>query len=269
MKKTVNVSIIMAEYNTPLSKLKESINSILSQTFKDFELILIDDGGVRNVSTIVRNFNDPRIKVVKNDTNLGLVDSLNKAIEHASGQYLVRMDTDDIALPTRIERQYDFMTSHPEYAVVGSRAIEFSEIGDEGILGMPGEKTMKSVMRGDVLIHPSVMMRKDAVQSAGMYQKYKRAEDLSLWCELLLAGYRLYVVDEILLKYRVNTDDYDKRKLKNRTGEIKVRLHYYPKMKAGLFEYLYVIKTVVAGIVPGKLVKKYRSKFVLKRGERG
>ena len=109
MSKKVDVSVIMAEYNTDVELLKESIQSILNQTFTNFELIIIDDCGKNNVNEIVESFHDPRIKVYKNEKNSGLIYSLNKAIEKAEGQYLVRMDTDDYAYPNRIESQYQFI----------------------------------------------------------------------------------------------------------------------------------------------------------------
>lgn len=265
MNKNITLSVIMAEYNTNISVLRRSIRSILNQTFKDFEFIIVDDGGLNDLDSIVQEFKDSRIKIIKNSTNLGLVASLNKAIESAQADYLVRMDTDDIAEPQRFKNQYDFMQNNSQWDVVGTKAIEFSEKGKGGILGNAGEKTMKSVMRGDALIHPSVIMKKTAVQAVGGYKGFKRAEDLSLWCEMLLAGYRLYVIDDILLQYRLNTSDYEKRKLKYRMGEIKARLYYYPKMHAGPIEYLVIIKSIVAGIAPTELVQKYRNKYVLKK----
>lgn len=261
------VSVIMAEYNTKVDDLKLAIASILSQTFVNFELIIVDDCGSNNVISIVEKYKDRRIRVIKNKKNKGLVYSLNRAVEEAKTDYLVRMDTDDIASPDRIKRIYEFITSHPEYTVVGSRAMEFSESGDIGILCKSGEKTKETLIRGDGLVHPSVIMRKDAVLAVGGYPDYKRAEDIALWSELLLKGNRLYVMKDVLLKYRVNTQDYSKRKLKYRGGEIKARLHYYPKLGAKPVDYAYILKSVIAGLLPVSFVKYYRHKIVLGRGE--
>lgn len=261
--KEPTVSIVMSEYNTPVSDLKVAIQSMLVQTYKDFEFIIVDDGTANDLKSIVNEFNDSRVKILKNPMNMGFVHSLNNAIKYAKGKYIVRMDTDDIALPDRIEKLYSFITTHPEYAVVGSRAVEFSGKKENGVLGKSGEKTRKSIIKGDSLVHPSIIMEKSAIESVGYYKDFNRAEDLALWCELLLDGSRLYVIDDILLRYRVNPNDYRKRKLSNRKGEIKARLHYYPKLGASPIDYLYIIKSIIAGIMPVQFVQNYRNKFVL------
>lgn len=257
------ISVIMAEYNTKPEYLDIAIKSILNQTFKDFEFIIIDDRGTNNVTEFVKKYNDDRLKIYCNKKNMGLVYSLNKAIKHSRGSYLVRMDTDDIALPERIEKTYNFIASHREYSVVGTRAVEFSESIEYGVLGMAGEKTKRSVMRGDIIIHPSAIMRKETVLAIGGYKNIQRAEDLALWCDLLLEGYRLYVLKDILLRYRVNVEDYKKRGLLNRKYEIKARIEYYPRMGANVLDYLYIFKSVMSGILPAPAVRAYRNRFVV------
>lgn len=258
------ISVIMAEYNTTPQYLRESIESILSQTFRDFDFIIIDDCGTNNLAKIVESYADPRIKIVRNRQNSGLVASLNTAIEKADGEYLVRMDTDDIAMPNRIETLYKAVLANPEYAVIGSRAVEFSDRGEKGILSSEGEKTGRNIMRGDVPVHPSVIMKKEIIKKVGGYPSFNRAEDLALWCELVLAGQKIYVLDDVLLRYRVNDDDYTKRKLRNRKGEIKVRMYYYPKLGAGPVEYFRVVKSIIAGVLPAQLVNAIRRKYILK-----
>ncbi len=267
MKSVIKVSVIMSEYNTDKTYLRTAIQSILDQTFKDFEFIIVDDRGKNDLAKVVKNFNDDRIRIIKNQKNMGLVYSLNKAVRLAKGEYLVRMDTDDIALPDRIEKTYEFMLAHPEYDVVGSCAVEFSGKKDLGILGKPGEKSKKSIMRGDVPVHPAVIMKKESVVSVSNYDNYQRAEDLALWCKLLLNKKRIFVLDDVLLLYRVNKDDYAKRTLKNRKDELKARITFYPKMGANLVDYLYIAKSIIAGIMPVKLVQICRSRFVLHRIE--
>lgn len=262
-----SVSVIMAEYNTNIDDLRAAIKSILDQTFSDFEFIIVDDGGKNDLQKIVSEFNDSRIRIVDNRVNKGLVYSLNNAIKHAKTEYLVRMDTDDIALPNRLQQLLSFIKNYPEYDVVGSRAIEFTKNTEHGILAKSGEKSKYAIMQGDTMVHPSVIMRKEAIVQVGGYPDYYRSEDLALWCELLLNGCRFYVLDDILLKYRVNPQDYKKRSLKNRRGEIQVRLHYYPKLGGGPREYFRIAKSIVAGLLPPSLVQRYRNKHVLSREE--
>ena len=179
------------------------------------------------------------------------------------------MDTDDIADENRLEEQYKFMINHEEYSVVGTLANEFSKNSTTGVLGKPGEKTAKSLAYGDSIIHPSVMMRKKDIQSVGGYKNYKRAEDLSLWFELVMKGFRLFVIDRVLLNYRVNKEDYSKRKLKTRGGEIKARLHYYHLTKAPVLAYLVIIKSIVSSILPTRIVAFFRRKIILKPSREG
>lgn len=261
------VSIVMSEYNTKLEHLDESIKSILCQTFQDFEFIIIDDGGVNDVNDLVSRYDDDRLRVIENDRNRGLIYSLNRGVEESKSEYIVRMDTDDIAMPSRLKTIYDFIILNPQYDVVGSRVLEFSDNEDYGVLGLSGEKTAKSIMKGEPLIHPSVIMRKASFLRAGGYKDYKRAEDLALWCEMLLQGSRLYVVDAVMLKYRVNPEDYSKRKLRYRGGEMRARRDYYPRLGAKPIDYLRIIRFVISGVLPNSIVQKYRKKFRLTREE--
>ncbi len=258
------VSVVMAEFNTNPIYLEESVASLVSQTFRDIEIIIVDDGGTTDLAGICARFNDPRIRILPSEGNRGLVHSLNRGIGAARASYIVRMDTDDVATPDRIERIHRFAIENPEYTVIGSLAIEFSDTQGTGrILGRPGEKFARNIMRGDVPIHPSVIFRRKDVVDAGLYDDYNRAEDLALWCKLLLAGKRIVIIDEILLNYRVNPEDYKKRSLKHRRGEIKARAFYYPKLGAKAIDYLYVVKPIIAGALPSKLVMTIRNRFVL------
>lgn len=258
------ISVIMSEYNTPPNYLRASIESILNQTFKDIEIIIVDDCGKNDLYSITEEYKDKRIRVIKNNKNIGLVESLNKAITTSKADILARMDTDDVADENRLEEQYNFMINHEEYSVVGTLANEFSRNSITGILGKPGEKTAKSLAYGDSIIHPSAMMRKKDIQSVGGYKNYKRAEDLSLWFELVMKGFRLFVIDRVLLNYRVNEEDYSKRKLKTRGGEIKARLHYYRLTKAPVLAYLVIIKSIASSILPTRIVAFFRRKIILK-----
>lgn len=260
------ISVIMSEYNTPPDYLRASIESILNQTIKDIEIIIVDDCGKNDLDSIIKEYKDKRIRVIKNNKNIGLVESLNKAITVSKADILARMDTDDVADENRLEEQYNFMINHEEYSVVGTLANEFSKNSTTGVLGKPGEKTAKSLAYGDSIIHPSAMMRKKDVQSVGGYKNYKRAEDLSLWFELVMKGFRLFVIDRVLLNYRVNEEDYSKRKFKTRGGEIKARLHYYYLTKAPVLAYLIIVKSIISSILPTRIVAFFRRKIILKPG---
>lgn len=261
------VSVIMSEYNTPVEHLKLAINSILKQTYKNFEFLIVDDGSCNDLQSIVDAYGDPRIYIIKNRKNLGFVKSLNRAIQASTCELIVRMDTDDISPANRIERLVSFMDKNSEYAVVSSLAMEFSGNANYGTIGRPGKKTKKDIMRGDVPVHAAAIMRKSVIKKAGGYRDYNRAEDLALWLELMLRNENIYVLNEVLYYYRVNPADYSKRTLSKRRGELAARMHYYSLLGAGPVEYGRIIKSVVAGVLPTGIVRRYRNRFVLGRGD--
>lgn len=123
----IPISVVMPVYNTSLSILKEAVDSILNQTFSNFEFIIIDDGSTNNSSAYLMSLTDPRIRIIRNDTNLGITKSLNIGFRAAKGQYIARMDSDDIAVNTRFEIQYAFMEKHPDAIVCGTRLWDYTE----------------------------------------------------------------------------------------------------------------------------------------------
>lgn len=122
MKVLPKVTVLMAEYNTKEEELRKSIESILNQTYENFEFLIIDDCSDKKSEQIIKSYNDDRIKFYRNEENLGLAKSLNKGLELASTDYIVRMDTDDIAHIDRIEKQINFAINHPEYSIISSKA---------------------------------------------------------------------------------------------------------------------------------------------------
>ena len=135
------ISVVMPTYNTQISILREAVDSILNQTFSDFEFIIIDDGSANDTYEYLKSIPDERIKIIKNDTNIGITKSLNIGFRAARGKYIARMDSDDIAFPDRFEKQYAFMESHPDVFVCGSKAIFFKDRALPDI--KPAEQTKK------------------------------------------------------------------------------------------------------------------------------
>jgi glycosyltransferase involved in cell wall biosynthesis len=250
----------MAEYNTDADLLRTAIASILQQSEERFELLIVDDGGENDVAAIAGEFQDERIRVIGYGENRGFVAALNFGWPQARGRFLARMDTDDTVEPTYLRTIYSFLETHPEYAVASGQAVEFSADGPSLVHGRPGEVTPRSLMRGGAPIHAASMMRTDALAAVGGYPEYRRAEDLALWCEMLLAGHRMYIVPEVVYHYRVEAADFAKRRLRHRGDEIRVRLHYYPKLGAGPTEYLRVVKSVASGLLPTGMVRWLRAR---------
>lgn len=253
----VQASVIMSEYNTDPEKLDAAIKSILNQTFDNFELILVDDCGTNDLPSILKLLGDSRIRLLQNSRNMGLPSSLNRAISDAKSEILIRMDTDDIAHPDRVKKQVEFLKQNPGYTAVGSCANLLSDGIRVGTMGSPGEITARQLTKGRKLIHPTVAMRREAVLGVGGYPNYRRAEDFALWCELLLSGHKLFVMEDVLLDYRVDLEDYEKRTLSTRRGGIQALLYYYPKLGASPIAYTRVLKNVIAGALPASVMSKY------------
>ena len=198
----------MSAYNSQ-RYLREAVDSILAQTFADFELIAIDDGSKDDTLTILQDYaeRDPRIRVITRP-NKGLTPSLNEGIELARAPIIARMDADDIALPDRFELQMRFMHEHPEVVLLGAQ-VELVDpygihIGD--VLYPPDHASIDARLiagEGGVVPHPVVLYRTDAVRNVGGYRvKFNNSsEDLDLWLRLAEVG-QVANIPKILLKYR-------------------------------------------------------------------
>ena len=123
----MKVSVVMPTYNTPVPLLQEAVESVLDQTLRDFEFIIIDDGSTDGSVGYLLGLTDPRIRLIRNESNLGITKSLNIGFRAARGKYVARMDSDDVSLPTRLEKQYDYMETHPGVIACGSRTAEYGK----------------------------------------------------------------------------------------------------------------------------------------------
>jgi glycosyltransferase involved in cell wall biosynthesis len=169
--------------------LKQAIESILNQTYKLFEFIIINDGSVDNSKEIIKSYNDSRIVYIENIENFGLIKSLNIGVNIAKGEYIARMDADDIALSDRIEKQIKYMDVHKDIGVLGTRSYSIDSKGDILYFNeyplTDTEIKMTMVSRCPIG-HYSVMIRKSILTDHGIYyeEKYKHAEDYALWTKL-------------------------------------------------------------------------------------
>ncbi len=197
------LSVIMPVYNAE-KYVKEAINSILTQTYTNFEFIIINDGSTDNSLQLVLEFNDRRIKLFDNEYNKGLVFSLNKAIELAKGQYLARMDADDISMPTRLEEQMKFLVNYPNIDLVGTSAYIINNKGKQ--IKTWHVKTnlndlKKVLLFGSPFIHPTIIVKKETLMKIRYNHKFFPAEDMYLWFSLL-QQYNCSNLEKKLLSYR-------------------------------------------------------------------
>lgn len=161
MKEDIKATVLMSVYNTPKEQLKESIESILKQTYQEFEFLIINDGADKECTELIESYKDERIEVIQNEENIGLAKSLNKGLEIANGKYIIRMDADDISHPTRIEKQIKYADEHPEYSIIATRANIIDENGLQGSTNKYGEILKKDLIKNTPFIHPSMLIKKD------------------------------------------------------------------------------------------------------------
>jgi glycosyltransferase involved in cell wall biosynthesis len=164
--------------------LRPAVESILAQTFTDFEFLIIDDGSTDNSSALLNEYTDPRIRLEPNQYNMKLIATLNKGLQLARGQFIARMDCDDIALPARVEKQVAFLHQHPEIGVLGSNYQIIDPTGKPGAIShYPSEHAIIRwrLIFGCFIAHPTVMYRAELIRHLGGYQPGITGEDYELW----------------------------------------------------------------------------------------
>ncbi len=259
------ISVLMATYNDNPVYVGQAIDSILSQTFTDFEFLICDDGSNAEFAEWLRGYckKDARIRRIRNRRNQGLAAALNRCMALASGRYLARMDADDISRTDRLEKQAAFLNDHPEYAFVGCNARLF------GVHGIWGERRMEeapdkaSFLRTSPFIHPSVMFRRETLAASGGYRRsrqYLRAEDYELFMRLYAAGQRGYNMQKMLIDYREDRNAYQKRKYRYRFCECATRLYGFQRLGILKGNVRYVLKPLLAGMIPGNVMERIRKK---------
>jgi glycosyltransferase involved in cell wall biosynthesis len=208
MPDTPLISVVMPVYNTA-RYLHSAMRSILDQTFRDFEFLVYDDASTDGSRQIAEQFaaQDPRVRVIASE-KVGYVPLLRRGVEEARGEFVARMDSDDIALPTRFEKQVAFLREHPEVVALGTRVLQIDpddypicELSDTRFTHDEIEQDLLH-RRGIALLHPSMMMRREAVLRVGNYRlEMHPSEDIDLFLRLAEIG-KLANLPEVLLKYR-------------------------------------------------------------------
>lgn len=184
--------------------LSQAIDSICSQSFTDWELILINDGSTDDSEAIISRYKDNRIYYVKNPVNLGLIKTLNKGIDLCGGEYIARMDADDISLPERLRKQIDFLDAHPDYLMCGANASVINNDGEmTGKIRNLAENNFLQInlLFSPSFVHPTVMIRREVLEKIRYDEAYKHVEDYELWCRIAKQG-KIANLKEELLAYR-------------------------------------------------------------------
>lgn len=210
------ISVIMATFNEPPEMIAKSIESILNQSFSDFELLVFDDSTNGATVSVIDSFSyDSRVKVYRSENRVGFVSSLNKGLESAHGKYIARMDGDDISLPERFKTEIFFLKANSKISVVGGsidiinkdNAVVSHRDYPHGGFGFYLHSCIRSP-----LAHPTVMMRREIVDAGFRYdESLERSEDLDLWLRLMNRGYKIANLSNTILNYRVLDNFEDKR----------------------------------------------------------
>ena len=202
----VSISVVMPVYNTPVPILKEAVESILNQSFQDFEFIIIDDDSDGETAAYLLALSDPRIKFLRNKENIGITKSLNIGFRVAQGKYIARMDADDISCRERFEKQYAYMESHPDVVLCGCAIEEFGSKSGQYFtrLNDPEEYRIKSLFYYPGPLHPTLFIRKDILDAfhISYNEELKYAQDYGLLVDISHAGGRIYNLPEVLLMRR-------------------------------------------------------------------
>lgn len=216
------VSVLMSVYNGS-RYLAEAIESILGQTFSDFEFIIINDGSIDHTADILAEYagRDQRLILIQNEQNLGLTRSLNKGLIRARGKYIARQDADDVSLPQRLQRQVAFLDEHPEVVLVSSNYEVIDEMGHQIRIE---RKSSESLVIAWYLLfvnyvggHSVVMFRREQIMNLGGYaEDYQYAQDYQLWLRLVNLGH-IAILPEILLQWRAHRESISSSVLSQQT----------------------------------------------------
>ncbi len=215
----VAISVVMSVYNTKEEWLRESIESILNQTFGDFEFIIINDGSTNNAEDVILSYKDERIKYIKQE-NQGLAKSLNTGLNIAKGEYIARMDSDDISLPERFEKQVKFLDKNKDISILGTW---FERFPQKEIIKHPSNIKYLDLLQRCYIGHPTVMFRRAEFEKYNLkYNPEYLCEDYELWSRAI-SYFRIANLPEILLKYRWSGENLSKPTKEFISSTIKVQ----------------------------------------------
>lgn len=201
------VSVILPVYNAE-STIKQALISIVNQSYNNLEIIIVNDGSNDNTEKIVMSIDDPRIIYVKNSRNEGLIYTLNRGLSIATGDYIARMDADDISLPDRLEKQVSFLDNNNDYVIVGGQIEFFGNTNKSNrayLLPCNDEEIRVGLLYFCPFYHPTVVFRKEIVSLYKLFydKDYLHAEDYKMWSNISAIG-KMYNLPDIVLKYRIS-----------------------------------------------------------------
>jgi len=223
------LSIIMPLYNTE-RYVYQAIESLLAQTFTDFELIVVNDASTDNSLKIVQSFNDPRIKILNNVINRGIVYSRNKGLKEAQGSFIAPFDSDDMATPDKFSKQIDFLHSHPDMGMIGSWAKQIDEKGKllqkKWKLNASSARIPAILLFRNYFVHSSIVMRREVIPLNGYQTGFDIGEDYRMWHEIV-QKFKVWNYPEYLVYYRIHPQSATTHSDRIRNFDRKILEHIY------------------------------------------
>lgn len=199
------VSVMMCAYNAE-KHIHETIQSVLAQTYRNFEFIIVDDGSTDHTMEMIRQYDDPRIKLIP--CRHDYIRSLNVGMKACQGDFIARIDADDLMLPNRLKTQLSFMRANPDIAACFSWGQTIGAVEDR--IGHCAKGRMDNaffwLLTGNFLMHPSAMLRKEFLTEHHLrYRRYAYAEDYKLWTDITRLGGNIYIIPKYLFQYRISS----------------------------------------------------------------
>lgn len=275
MMNTTTLSVLISVYKSEKPcYLDSSLESVIkNQTFKPNNVIIVEDGplttGLYDVISKWCNNPDVPITIIKNEVNMGLTKSLNRGLEYVNTDLVARMDSDDMARPNRFELQVKFFNENPNIDILGGAIHEIDENGNDlcdRYYPLDHESVCKSICKANPIAHPTVMIRKRVFDSGLKYnERFRTNQDLALWFDCILAGYKLANLRNVILLFRRQSSVYNRRKKKkNLWREFYIYCDGIFRLN-GIFtiKYAYPIMRLCLKLLPTPIVKwAYNSRII-------
>lgn len=248
VKVTPPITVLMPVHNGE-RYVAAAIESILNQTYSDFELLIVDDASSDRTAEILAGYRDSRIRILRNEKQLRLIGTLNRGIQEARGRWIARMDADDLALRSRLRRQLHWLEAHPETAVLGGAAIKID--AEDRFRGLLFKRWLGDLRQWvwipTPIVHPTAMIRRDVALEHPYSPEALHCEDYDLWIRLAKAGHRLHNLPWPLLRYRIHAQNVtaQNRELQLKTCFEVFRKHY-PTAQVSFDEYVGLISPIKA-----------------------
>ena len=261
----MKISVLMGIYNCA-DTLDSAIASILGQSITDWELILCDDGSTDDTYQVAERYRQQypqKLTLLKNQENKGLNYTLNRCLSAATGEYIARMDGDDLCMPNRFALELQTLESNPDIAIVSTPMEYFDENGTWATGTAIPHPQPKDFLHGTPFCHAPCMLRRQALLAVGGYtddKKFLRVEDYDLWIKLYAAGYQGVNLPQPLYRMRDDRNATARRKFRYRINEARVKAKAVRLLKLPVWGYLYALRPILVGLLPTFLYTRLHKK---------